>query len=75
MKIKETKSGSIKIKMTLEELTVINSILSYVLLGQGDNSDVVFDFIDQASNFASDDLDVELSNDDGSIGGGLAIRV
>jgi hypothetical protein len=74
MKIKENKSG-VKVKMTHAELTVITSILNHVLLGQGENSDVVLDFLDQASNFVDGGLDVELSTDDGSVGGGLAIRV
>ena len=75
MKFKGTIKGSVKIKMNLDDLTVITSILNHVLLGQGANSDVVLDFIDQASNFVDGSLKVKLSKDNGSERRGLAILV
>ena len=43
MKLKETKSGNIKITFTPFELETVMSVLNYVRLGVGERSDVIFD--------------------------------
>lgn len=46
MKIKETKNGNIKITFTAPELRVLMSIVQHVRLGDGPNSDVIFELYD-----------------------------
>lgn len=59
MKIKETPKGNIKITFTPAELRVVMSVLQHVRLGDGPNSDVVFelyDTIDRIDSRLVDDL-------------------
>jgi len=60
MKMKQKLSGDVKVTMSLYELTIIQSILCHVTLGSGPQSDVVLAFVDEATNYVSDESLVPL---------------
>lgn len=47
MKLRETNSGNFKLTLTQHELSVFYSVLENVRLGNGENSDVVFEFLQE----------------------------
>lgn len=57
MKVKETKNGNIKITFTPVELRVLMGVLQHVRLGDGPNSDVVFELYDSIDRINTDLLE------------------
>jgi hypothetical protein len=49
MKLRETNSGNFKLTLTQHELSVFYSVLENVRLGNGENSDVVFEFLNEVA--------------------------
>lgn len=45
MKLKETKNGNLKLTVSRYEADIISSVVSYVRLGDGPNSDVIFELL------------------------------
>ena len=51
MKIRETKNGNIKLTLTHYEADVITSVLSHVRLGTTENSEVIFNFLENVAEY------------------------
>lgn len=70
MKLRETESGNLKLTLTHFEADVIMSVLSYVRLGNGTNSEVIFDIISKFNEMGvsgSEDVTFDLELPDGDV--------
>ena len=59
MKAKETKSGKLRVTMSMYEASVLRSILSYTRLGVSVESDAVFKFLELTDQFPLDEVKVK----------------
>lgn len=61
MKFKETKNGNVNLTISVHELNVLNSILSYVRLGASEESAVVGEVLNIFEYFTDEDHDVSFT--------------